>query len=72
MVEYKEKVQILHAGDADYPDVMRFVPEYYDIIRVGKIDCVPRYQIIDKLQEQKCISWHKDEETGEICRECEG
>ena len=72
MAEHNETIRILHYGDADYPEVMQYVSEKYDIVRVGNIDCVPLYQVIDRLQEPKCNYWHRDDETGEIQRDCEG
>lgn len=71
MNEYKETIRILYYGDEDYPKVMQYVREKYNIVRVGAIDCVPLCQVIDKLQEPRCSYWHRDDETGEIQRECE-
>lgn len=72
MAEYRETIRILYYGEAGYPEVMQHVHEKYSIVRVGNIDCVPLYQVIDRLQEPKCNYWHRDEETGEIQRDCEG
>ena len=70
MPEYSEKIRLLCYGDADYPKIMQDISEKYDILRIGNVDFVALYQFIDKLQEPKCIYWHRDE-TRNIQRNCE-
>lgn len=68
-----EPIRFIKADDADFPEVMQYVPDKsrYTIAQIGDVLFVPLYQVIDKMQEPKCIDCYLDEETGNFIRECE-
>lgn len=67
----REEVNIVYADDDGYPQVMKGIPGKYDIVRVGRLDCVPLFQVINKLAEPRCRHCYLDEDKGVWHRECE-
>ncbi len=67
-----EPIRIFKEGDADYPEIMQYVPNKskYTIVQIGETLFVPLFQVINKLQVPECRHYFTDED-GQVNRECE-